>query len=143
MASEEVVRYKCIKVGSRLRVRVTSPGYNHNANCQFPRDIREDGREYTTSVSALKFSQTRGKFFYKVTRKIDVTVIVETTLPQKIYEKAEDCVVCFDHSPQTIFYECGHFVCCAKCSEAIFTTTKKCPMCRANIKRLVMEIELE
>jgi len=38
--SEEVVRLQCVKVNGKLRIRVVSPGFNLDANCQFPRNIR-------------------------------------------------------------------------------------------------------
>ncbi len=144
-ATEDIIRYKCTKVGSRLRVRVTSPGYNPYANCQFPRDIRLDGREYTTPRSALKFAESpRHKFFYRVTRKQDITIVtgkVPTDL--KKYDKEETCCICIDAPPSVIFYRCGHFTCCKACAAAIMTTTKKCPLCRSSIDRLVEESELQ
>lgn len=37
---------ECVKDGSRLRVRVVSPGYHADWFCQFPHDIREEGARY-------------------------------------------------------------------------------------------------
>ena len=37
---------RCSRVGGKLRVRVESPGYQHDWNVQFPRDIREEGARY-------------------------------------------------------------------------------------------------
>jgi hypothetical protein len=37
--SEAVVTFRCISEGNRLRVRVTTPGYNPHINCQFPKGL--------------------------------------------------------------------------------------------------------
>ncbi|MFO0610487.1 MAG: WGR domain-containing protein [Polyangiales bacterium] len=37
---------ECFKDGGKLRVRVTSPGYDKKRHCQFPRDIREEGAKF-------------------------------------------------------------------------------------------------
>ena len=39
MSGEAVVTFRCVAEGSRLRVRVTTPGYNPYINCQFPKGI--------------------------------------------------------------------------------------------------------
>ncbi len=44
-ASKGVV-VECLKEGSKLRVRVVSPGYHDDWFCQFPKDIREAGARY-------------------------------------------------------------------------------------------------
>ena len=49
----EYVELKCIKEGSKLRVRILSPGYLANANCQFPRDIRIEGLRYKVNYPDL------------------------------------------------------------------------------------------
>jgi predicted DNA-binding WGR domain protein len=40
---------ECYREGSKLRVRVASPGYKANWRCQFPRDLREEGARYVVS----------------------------------------------------------------------------------------------
>lgn len=37
---------ECFKEGSKLRVRVVSPGYNSQWRVQFPQDIRQEGQRY-------------------------------------------------------------------------------------------------
>jgi hypothetical protein len=130
----DLVRFRCVKDGSKLRVRVISPGYNTLANCQFPRNIRADGAEYTVPREDVSFNENaQMKFFYRVKakniRRIDEVVIAH------IYE-AEDslCVVCMDAQTDVVFAPCGHFCCCSGCGRAI---GNKCPICRANITRIV------
>lgn len=70
MDPQALVYFVCVKDHSRLRVRITSPGYNQEANCQFPRAIRAEGKTYTAPVSAIKFARSpQGTFFYRVAAK--------------------------------------------------------------------------
>lgn len=51
---------ECYKQGSKLKMRVVSPGYNADWNVQFPRDLREEGARY--SVEEIK-EATKGGFY--------------------------------------------------------------------------------
>lgn len=51
---------ECYKKGSKLKVRVISPGYNSDWNVQFPRDLRQEGKRYR--VESLK-EASRGGFY--------------------------------------------------------------------------------
>lgn len=51
---------ECFQDGSKLRVRVISPGYNSNWNVQFPKDIRQPGDRYL--VQEIRES-ARGGFY--------------------------------------------------------------------------------
>ncbi|MBD2454130.1 WGR domain-containing protein [Nostoc sp. FACHB-87] len=51
---------ECFQDGSKLRVRVISPGYNSNWNVQFPKDIRQAGDRYL--VQEIRES-ARGGFY--------------------------------------------------------------------------------
>ncbi|ALF56522.1 molybdenum metabolism regulator [Nostoc piscinale CENA21] len=53
---------ECFQDGSKLRVRVISPGYNSNWNVQFPKDIRQAGDRYL--VQEIRESARGG--FYRV-----------------------------------------------------------------------------
>lgn len=55
------VELVCIKVQSKLRVRITSPGYLNDANCQFPRDLRVEGRRFQVPAVYVTLVQSRGK----------------------------------------------------------------------------------
>ncbi|MGK7874808.1 MAG: WGR domain-containing protein [Xenococcaceae cyanobacterium] len=58
-ASQGVI-VECFKEGSRLRIRVASPGYNPDWKVQFPKDIREEGARYV--VDDVRES-SRGGFY--------------------------------------------------------------------------------
>ena len=65
----EFVELICVKEDSKLRVKITSPGYFNHSNCQFPRDIRIEGRKYRVRADDVKLVATRGKWFYTVKTK--------------------------------------------------------------------------
>jgi len=60
--SKDPVLVECVKEGGKVRVRVISPGYDPNKNCQFPRSIRETGKRFLvdTVVDVGSFYQTKG-----------------------------------------------------------------------------------
>lgn len=153
MADDTEVRLKCIKEGNRLRVKIISGGYNPDANCQFPRDIREENREYSVPASDISLSEMRCKFFYRVNRQririINNGAQTIETVPTdlKVYgeDNLSECCVCM-MGPETdpsisfvIFAPCGHYCCCTGCAQQL----KMCPMCRAEIKQLVTKSQLQ
>ena len=71
----EFVELKCIKEGSKLRVRILSPGYLANANCQFPRDIRIEGLRYKVKIEDIKLITARGRWFYSVKKKDSIELL--------------------------------------------------------------------
>lgn len=44
--------------------------------------------------------------------------------------RATTCAVCMDQQMDTVFFPCGHVVCCAVCAEKLET----CPLCRAEVE---------
>ena len=58
--SSQGVMVECFQDGSKLRIKVVSPGYNSDWNVQFPRNIREAGATYI--VEEIKAS-ARGGFY--------------------------------------------------------------------------------
>jgi hypothetical protein len=132
---EQFVRLKCMKIGGKLRVRIVSPGYNPDANCSFPRNIRREGCEYEVVESCINFSENnRQKFFYIIKAKCVIKIIEDIDVSDlKIYGDPGDCVVCMEVEKNICFYPCGHFVCCSLCARRL----DKCPMCRAAIKKNV------
>jgi hypothetical protein len=56
-----------------------------------------------------------------------------------IYEddSVRDCIICMSNEKNTVFATCGHYVCCEECSDVIYKTTRKCPMCRNKIESVV------
>ncbi len=65
------VYLKCISDGSRLRVRIISPGYIQDANCQFPRALRQEGRYFSVPSSSVQLTSSRGgTYFYRIKHPI-------------------------------------------------------------------------
>jgi len=53
--------------------------------------------------------------------------------PVPMLDTNNQCVVCMDAPFETVFLECGHLACCAKCSEKL----QFCPICRNKIIRII------
>ncbi len=130
------VQLVCVKQGSRLRVRITTPGYLTTANVQFPRDLRVEGRRYEMPANAVTLVYTRSKYYYSATSKSSIKIIEEVptidTANITVYEDTEstDCAICFAVEKSVVFYPCGHFYTCGDCSNRI----TNCPICRVQIQ---------
>lgn len=144
MASETFVILKCVREGSRLRVKILSPGYHRDANCQFPRNIRVENTEYQVPAQYVRLARgPRGKFFYRV-NKAHITILTTQSITDiatvnKVYGDGDtsECVVCMVEEKTHVFAPCGHYVCCFDCASAIQSTSCTCPMCRNTIELVV------
>lgn len=134
----EYVILECVKIGSKLRVRIKTPGYYNEANCQFPKNLREIGTKYTVAPSEIRLITTRGKYFYSIKKVLKIYKPGEVIEQPKIdlskitlYEDKndEDCVICMCEKKNCVILPCGHFYTCMGCSEKV----DKCPMCRVKI----------
>lgn len=153
--SSPLVYFKCVKERSKLRVRIISPGYNNEANCQFPRAIRRDGGRYSAPPTAITFARgPAGKFFYRVSKSYIKTVDAIEDITQdlaevkvsvdKVYEDEDSgCVVCLDAGHEVVIVPCGHFCMCKECATTLQHSTHKCPMCRGRIDLLVTKDQIQ
>lgn len=131
---------QCFKEGRKLRVKIISQGYNNNANCQFPKAIRIEGRKFKVPSSAISVVE-RGtnKFFYHVNKSM-ITIVEDTIIiPSKIFESVE-CCVCMDKPSNIVLISCGHLCLCSECSIEYKTNT--CPICRTNIRMRITKDQL-
>lgn len=140
-----LIYFECVKVGSKLRVRIISPGYNPEANCQFPRAIRREGARYSAPITDLNFSEMRGKFFYRVKKhqiKIidgvdELNEIMDQTKISidNIYQTTDDtdCIICMENEYDVVMVPCGHYCMCNECANKILNSTSKCPICRQGV----------
>lgn len=62
------VLLRCVRERGKLRVRILTAGYNHDANCQFPRDVRIEGCYFKVKAQNIRLINTRGKFYYSIAR---------------------------------------------------------------------------
>lgn len=148
MTEESLVHFQCVKDGGKLRIRITSPGYNNLANCQFPREIRKEGGLYSAPISAINFAKgPAGKFFYRVSKNKIKVIDGETSKVtiNKIFEDEiqEECLVCMDNKHDVVIVPCGHFCVCKSCAENILKTTKKCPICRGTMSLIVTKDQIQ
>ena len=150
---EELIRIKCVLEKNKLRIKIISSGYSSDANCQFPKDIRVNGREYLVPKSDITLANTKGKFFYRI-KKNNITICNDKPLETgidlsklKIYgdDDMTECCVCFNDvgsKPDIVFViiaPCGHYCCCKDCTKEL----KECPLCRANIGQIVTKDQLQ
>jgi len=152
------ILFECISdEKGKLRVRPISPGYYPNANCQFPRDLREAGRRYSVEAYAVTLVTSRGKWYYSVRMRSAIQVLdldpnavpvsptsistLEAAVKDlTIYEDqtSSDCTICMESPKTTIIIPCGHFYTCATCTEKI----QKCPICRCHITGRVNQSQM-
>lgn len=138
------VRLRCVKENNKLRIKIVSPGYAQEANCQFPKDIRLAGREYTVPKEDVVMADTRGKFFYRI--KKNNIKIVDSFKDLKIYgdENLSECSICMDDTSNpnicfVIFVPCGHYAVCKQCA----LQCKNCPLCRSPINQIITKDQLQ
>ena len=150
MAEEEMLVYfKCVREQNKLRIKITSPGYNPHANCQFPRAIRREGCCYSAPVKAISFARgPAGKFFYRVRKtsiKVSPANIIETKITvNKVYDTGDhNCLVCLDDIREVVIVPCGHYCLCENCANIIAKSTGKCPLCRGHINLIVTRDQIQ
>ena len=140
----EQIKLKCVREGKKLRIKIISPGYIQSANCRFPRDIREENREYLVPQADITLMDTtRNLFFYSIKKRNIKIVELELDLSNlKIYGDTSEleCAICMTNENEIIiFAPCGHYCSCIVCSKKL----KNCPMCRTNIKQIVTKDQLQ
>jgi hypothetical protein len=143
METQPLVELQCIKVGSKLRVRILTPGYYRDANCQFPRDLRVEGRHYKVSPSIISLITTRGKYYYSVTNRGAIQVVDATNIDLnalKVYEDTDttECAICMSAPKDSVMYPCGHFYTCDECSKKLTT----CPICRQKVSQIISKSQI-
>jgi Zinc finger, C3HC4 type (RING finger) len=135
-----MVALQCISQGGKLRVRITSPGYLRDANCQFPKDLRAEGRTYECDESCISLSGSGKKYFYRV-KKNGISVTAEgalpiVELPNHIFtDDSPECSICFEEPKALIFVPCGHYSICGGCNKNL--VRRVCPICRSPIKSII------
>ena len=137
---QRYVILECVAEGPKLRVKMKSPGYLINSNCQFPRDLRVEGRKFKVPVEYVKLMTQRGKYFYSIKNKSVIEIITDIDVERvlsdaiknmKIYEDntTTDCAVCLAADKEVVFIPCGHYYTCGGCAVLL----KTCPICRSTI----------
>lgn len=142
-ADSDVVLLECVKVGGRLRVRILNPSYYTDANCQFPRSIREAERLYSVPPEAIKLVIRPSSKYYRIDpKKITIMQDVDKrALIKKVFTDAEkdECIICMSAKKYYVFAPCGHFYICEGCKEGV---SGWCPICRTKIQGYIPHSEL-
>ena len=155
MAAAGLVEFECVAEGSRLRVRIVTPGYAPGANCQFPRAIRAAGARFVAEAAAVHVAQSRGRYFYRVTPGA-IRVLAGAppgvadgappglaARPAAIFADDDPtCSVCLDAPKSLVFIPCGHYHTCADCFAGMQRSagaplTLRCPICRQQVAAAV------
>lgn len=146
----ETIRLKCIKVGNKLRVRIISPGYFNEANCQFPRNLRIEGRIYEVPALCVTLV-TRSKNYYTILKpKHTIKVIKDNEnnliennqdFKLKVFEDnlSDDCAICMTNEKCMVIVPCGHYYTCHDCTSKI----NKCPICRISFVKAINKSEMQ
>ena len=155
---------ECITEKNKLRIRFNSfidnegkiftNVYNNQYNCQFPKNIREDGRFYEVNDNDMIIVESNTPFYkikknnirilteeeekiYKVNSQNKNQQSVKDDISNlKIYDIAE-CVVCLSIPSSIIFIPCAHMCVCNDCYQGIKKTKNCCPLCRRNITKII------
>ena len=137
----DYVYLECVKVKSKLRVRIVSPGYYNDANCMFPKDIRKEGTKYKVPRWCVSLITTRGKYYYSVLSGIEVLPTVLDAKDIKVFEDAstDECAVCMSEKKDTIINPCGHFYMCSGCAHQV----KDCPICRGPVSGFINKSQMD
>jgi len=148
MAEQNFVDLVCVKEGNRLRVRITSPGYLLHANCQFPRNIRLEGRHFRAPAQDVRLVVGSRNFYHVGSRNIQIVEVPAAIgqepvgkVKMKIFEDPDEaaCIICTEIPKDTVFAPCGHFHCCSKCAAAVNT----CPICRTPVTARINKSQIE
>lgn len=153
------VVFKCVRERGKLRVKILTAGYMNEANCQFPRDVRQEGCHYKVKAANIRLITTRGKYYYSVARScvevlgetIEKHDLVGVRPPQAgasaahsaganptenitVFEddRTDECCICMCVEKQIVF-NCGHLYTCQACSVMVHT----CPICRQRITQRI------
>jgi hypothetical protein len=138
----ETVYLQCVKARTKLRVRITSGGYFRDANCMFPRALREEGRRYSVPAYAITLISSRGKYYYSITPSA-INVIKEEVDLSNIHvyedEGSVECAICLAEPKSMVINPCGHYYMCSGCA----TSVSRCPICRGSIASLINKGDMD
>lgn len=156
---------QCISVKRKLRIRFFCyidqenkfyyNVYNNDYNCQFPKDIREDGMFYQINDNDIHLVYDGSKApFYKVSKN-NIKILSNQESIQYINKQNElnginvdlselkvfeisECVICMTEPSSVIFIPCAHRATCNDCYQSLKRVNNCCPLCRRNIHNIII-----
>jgi len=136
-SNSTMVRLFCVREGSKLRVKIGSAGYVPNANCQFPRGLRVDGREFWIPAEAVTLVNQTKKAFYRVSTSHAKAAVTKdgqgTPHVAAIYDVGDEdgmCSICLCEARTHVATPCGHFYACLSCATTSQQKRLACAICR-------------
>jgi len=127
----------CMKIGGKLRIRITSKGYKNEDNWRFPRAIRKEGTRYSVKASNINLIKRGKSYFYAVNFNGGVILKDEVkNMIDKVYnteDESSECCICLCEEKDSVFNPCGHYVACESCAFEL----KKCPICRIEVLSVI------
>lgn len=132
----------CIKEKNKLRIKIITPGYYNDANCQFPKNIREEGMKYIVPNSDITLAcGSNGKYFYRI-KKTNIRKCKYSEV-NKVFDVDNDpCVICLTNNKKWVIIPCGHYILCDDCNDFLIGTEQKCPICRGIIMKTIKYTEI-
>jgi len=52
----------------------------------------------------------------------------------------EDCVICLSELKNVVLIPCNHFCVCRPCAQILKLSTNKCPICRGNVRSMIVDV---
>jgi len=155
------VLLQCVKQGSsRLRIRfvrfIDSEGnhstnvYRNDLNCRFPKEGRVESHYYQVPHEDVSLVFKGCALSHYSVKKSNIKYLGPTLSeefnspksekPVEVYS-AEECVICLEDKPNTVFGPCGHMCMCENCYKQMLSRAAKkdCPLCRRKIVDVFME----
>src|SRR5690554_3098647 len=124
------VLLQCVKEKYKLRVKmISSHPFIKGINCQFPRNIRQEGMYYIVKSEGDKLKENLYSTMSKdiivcktfnieeVKKYINKLGTTEKIKPQVIFgdDDESDCVICMGEKKECVYSPCGHFITCKGC----------------------------
>lgn len=129
---ENQVILTCVKEKNKLRIKILTEGYYNNANCQFPKNIREEGMKYIVPTSDITISEIKGKYFYRI-KKHKIIKCNNINHISKVFNvDNEPCVICLTNEKIWVIIPYGFTI----------GLEQKCPLCRGVINRTIKYTEI-
>jgi hypothetical protein len=150
------VLLQCVKETGKLRVKmISSYPFIKGSNCQFPRNVRNEGMYYVVRSENIIFRKNYYSAMQKniiVCSTFDINIVkqyiknIETDVekkhvPERIFGEDDggECIICMDQPKNSIFSPCGHFISCSACANVC----KSCPLCRGPIENRLNKNEIK
>jgi hypothetical protein len=136
---EDIIRIKCFNDQRKLRYRVITPGYSHDAAVTLTKNLRNFNREVLIPRKGLYLREGTQGYYYQLSMPLldFLTPLDRPTDPDLEMPTDYDRQVCWTcklkRAELKIFAPCGHRFSCTICSDKWET----CPICNTPIEKKI------